>query len=428
MVDPKRADEILKSREWRERENRLMRVDFPKKIWPYINSLAQAAYLRGPNSGGKTYALAFFLVQIALGRYHPNYTGWKPTTPANDTYKVIIWCLSKSNQVLRDGLLAHIRALVPQSSIVAVQSSRGIAEMLDYMVVRRDDGSLTKIAFKSYEQGREMLQGERVTVVACDEMFDDEGMLSELLARGAGVDGIFRLTATERLQQSVVAQWFYDGEGPDRIIYGFGMDDVDRIPLEERKRILESYPAAERDSRYHGLPFRGGGAVFYTPLTDFLVDVDPGKFPPYNKFFISVDFSHFGGSEQASKFGALWWSGDPYTGVWTIFRETLMRGGAAEHYAAMMPDARGIPIAWPHDGTQGMADGGNIQKLYKDLGLRMHKDHATFGPGKDGGYNRESGIVLANELLAAEKIKVARVCKTSSRNMSLMKGRKTVNR
>ncbi len=422
MLDPRRAQDILEARKWRQRTGKLMRVEFPKKIWAFINSPAQAAYLRGPNSGGKTYALSFFIAQIALGRYHPDYTGWKPTTKANDTYAAVIWCLSKSAEVLRDAFQTHLlsdvagghigEGLIPKENIITVQMSRGIAGSVDYVIIKRDDGSLAKVAFKSYEQGREMLQGERCTVVACDEMFDDEGMLSELLARGAGVDGIFRLTATERLQQSVVAQWFYDGEGADRVIFGFGMDDVDRIPPEERARIKASYPPNEVESRYHGLPFRGGGAVFRTPLIDILEEVDPGKFPPYYKYLISLDFSHFGGSDQSSKFAALFWALDPFSNVATLFHEILMRGGVAEHYAALIAaGVRGIPIAWPHDGQQGQADGGNIAKLYKDLGLKMHAHHATFGPGKDGGFNRESGIVLVNELLSSGRLKVSKNCR-----------------
>jgi phage terminase large subunit-like protein len=408
-----RVDDRLQARQWREQTGKLMRISFPPKIWAFINSPASAAYLRGPNSGGKSYAMAFFLVQILLGRYHPEYTGWKPTMSANDTYNVIIWCLSKSAQVLRDAMQSHMIALLPPESVVRTVAGRGIGGTIDFIEIKRDDGTLAKLSFKSYEQGREAMQGERVTVVACDEMFDDDAMLSELLARGAGVNGIFRLSATERLQQSAVAQWFYNGEGEHRIIYSFGMDDVDRLSLEERARIKASYPPSEVDSRYHGRPFRGGGQVMYVPVEDALVAVDPTKFGPQCKYLISIDPSHFGQSEQSSKFAALFWMTDPFIpNVWTIFREVLMRGGINDHVGALLAaGAESIPIAWPHDGQQGESSGGTIAKLFKGFpGIRMHNTWATFGLGKDGGYNREDGIEKANKLFSDGLIKISKSC------------------
>jgi phage terminase large subunit-like protein len=408
-----KVDERLEARKWRERTGKLMRVKFPPKIWAFINSTSQAAYLRGPNSGGKSYAMAFFLAQILLGRYHPEYTGWKPTMPANDTYSVIVWCLSKSAQVLRDAMQTHMLALLPPESIVRTVAGRGIGGTVDFIEVRRDDGTLAKLSFKSYEQGREAMQGERVTVVAADEMFDDPGMLAELLARGAGVNGIFRLSATERLQQSAVAQWFYDGEGEHRIIYSFGMDDVERLSIEERARIKASYPVSEVESRYYGLSFRGGGQVMYVPIEDALVTVDPTTFGPQCKYLISIDPSHFGQSEQSSKFAALFWMTDPFVpGQWTIFREVLMRGGINDHVGALLAaGAEGIPIAYPHDGTQGQSTGDTLAGLFKSFpGIRMHSHHATFGPGTDGGYNREDGIEKANKLFSDGLIKISKSC------------------
>jgi phage terminase large subunit-like protein len=406
-------DEKLEAHKWRERVGRLMRAKFPPKIWEFINSKAAAAYLRGPNAGGKSYALAFFIVQILLKRYHPEYTGWKPTLPANDTYPIVVWCLSKSGQVLRDAMQSHLLALLPPERIVETVKGRGIGGTIDYFVVKADDGTLSKCSFKSYEQGREALQGERVSLVACDEIFDDQAMLAELLARGAGCGGIFRMTATERLQQSAVVRWFYDGEGADRIIYGFGMDDVDRLSLEERARIKATYPPSEVDSRYHGRRFTGGGQVFYVPIENALVTVDPTTFGPQCRYLISIDPSHFGNSSQSSKFAALFWMIDPFIpGTWTVFREVLMRGGVNDQASALLvAGAKDIPIAWPHDGMQGESSGGTIAGLFKSFpGLRMHHTWATFGPGSDGGFNREDGIEKLNKMFSDGVLKISKSC------------------
>ena len=424
MVDPKRAEQILEAKKYRERAGKLMRVEFDKPLWDYINSPAQAAYLRGPNSGGKSYAQAFFVAQILLGRYHPTYVGWKPNLVANDSFDVVAWVLSKSSQVLRDAMQTHLlgdvaggrigEGLIPKENIVNVQMGRGIGGSVDFAIIKRDNGKMAKVSFKSYEQGREMLQGERVTLVACDEMFDDVGMLSELLARGAGIDGIFRLSATERMQQSAVAQWFYSEPGPNRKVYGFGMDDVTRISAEERARIKASYPPNEVDSRYHGLPFRGGGGVFHADIEDIIEDIDPAKFGPQVRYFISIDPSHFGQSSQASKFAALYWAHDPLVpNEWVIFQEILMRGGVNDQVAALLAaGAHDIPIAWPADGHQGMATGNSLAKLFSTFpGIRMHSTHATFNMDPKGGYNLEDRISLCNKMLSAHQIIVSKSCR-----------------
>lgn len=413
-------DKLLEANKWRERVGKLMRVQFDPPLWKFINSLKKSAYLRGPNSGGKSYALAFFIAQILLGRYHPEYKGWKPVKAPDDTFAVIVWALSKTSAVLRVGLQKHLLGgegtggLIPAESIVKIFNSRGIAGAIDYVVIKRDDGTLAKLSFLSYDQGRQSLQAERVSVVAADEIFDDTGMLAELMARLAGVQGIFRLTATERLQQSEVAQYFYDG-GDDREIVAFGLNEISRMDEAEKREIYNSYPEGpERESRYHGLPFRGGGGAFHTDVEDVIEDIDPSKFGPQVKYFISIDPSHFGQSSQASKFAALFWAYDPLRpNRWMIFDEILMRGSINDQVGAILAHGgAGIPIAWPHDGQQGTATGKSIADMFRSFpGIRMHHTWSTMNADLKAGYNLEDRLALCNQMLASQQIVISKSCR-----------------
>jgi phage terminase large subunit-like protein len=297
--------------------------------------------------------------------------------------------------------------LLPRDSIISIQMGRGIAGQIDYAVIKRDDGLLCKIGFKTYEQGRAAVQAEPVSLVVCDELLDDLAMWNELIARTTATQGIIRMTATERLQSSPVALWFRDNAAPDCITITGSVDDADHLTAEEKAAIKSSYKSeAELKTRYYGLPFQGGGSVFTTPISQVMERMEPGLFPVYYKYGIALDLSHFGRGENSSQFAVVFMAYDPMTKVIYLFDCFKMRGIVEEHVARIRnANGDGIVVFWPHDGTQGQADGGNIMLLYKKAGLRMYNEHATFEG--EGGYNFESGIALIDSLLSTGRLKVA---------------------
>jgi hypothetical protein len=133
--------------------------------------------------------------------------------------------------------------------------------------------------------------------------------------------------------------------------------------------------------------------------------MDPSLFPLYNKYLGAVDFSHFGTSETSSQFAFVALAVDPYTKVVRVFDAFKMRG-LVESHALKIRQAGliNLRIAWPHDGLEGTALGSNIADLYRQAGLNMMTEHATF---VSGGYNFESGIELMNSLLSTGRLKVA---------------------
>ena len=73
-----------------------------------------------------------------------------------------------------------------------MQSARGIGGLIDFVVIRRDDGLLSKISFKSAEQGRAALQAEPVNLVAIDELLSEMDVFTELQARTTATSGVIR--------------------------------------------------------------------------------------------------------------------------------------------------------------------------------------------------------------------------------------------
>ena len=421
MADAKRIEQRQQAREWRDTNgSKFLRARFDKPIWEFINCPAPAAYLRGANGGGKSYAVAWTITAHALGRYPNDYAGWRPK-PMDDAYAVKIIVMSQSGQVLRDAMQAHLlgdyagggagNGMIPKDRIVKIEASRGVAGSADFAIIKRDDGTLCQIFFRSYEAGRVAVQGIRANGgIYADEMFDDDELLGELLGRFAGVGGIFRLSATERFQQTAVADWFYS-DPDNRPIFSFSMDDIKRISDAEKKAFFDNLPEAERDTRYYGARFTGGGLVWSVPIENVLCDLPPNLHEVDTRYLISLDLSHFGRSEASSDFAALFWAiPSRHGGTAYLFDEVLMKGGVNDQAAALLAHgARGIPIAWPHDGQQGQADGSSIIGLFKAFdGLRFHRMWSTINADPKAGYNRESGIELCNHLMSKGKIKVSR--------------------
>ncbi len=432
MANTKRIEQAVAAREYRDTVgSKFLRAKFDAPLMKFINCTSPAAYLRGANGGGKSYCMSWIVTSHALGRYPEGYAGWKPK-PMADAYAVKMIVMSESGQVLRDAMQQHLlgdyasgnagNGMIPKSSIVHIEAARGVGGSADFAIIRRDDGTLCQIYFRSYQAGREAVQGLRANGgIYCDELFNDEALLGELLVRFAGVGGIFRLSATERYQQSHVASWFYE-DASNRPIFSFSMDDIKRIPDAEKKAFMDNLPEAERATRYYGAQFSGGGMVWHTPINDVLCDIDPGVHEVDTRYLVSLDLTHFGQSEVGSNFAALFWAfpSRGAAGTAYIFDEVLMRGSIGDQAAALLDHgARGIPIAWPHDGQQGTADGKSIVKLFKTFdGLRFHRQWATMGADPKGGYNRESGIELCNDMLSKGKIKVARSCVNFRREYS----------
>jgi hypothetical protein len=63
-----------------------------------------------------------------------------------------------------------------------------------------------------------------------------------------------------------------------------------------------------------------------------------------------------------------------------------------------------IPVAWPQDGTAREKSGDTVAKLYKDQGLLMCGQHATF---EGGGLGTEAGILEMDERMKTGRFKVA---------------------
>jgi len=244
----------------RESRNRLVRYrPHPKQLEFHAAGREhnERLFLAG-NQCGKSTGGAAELAMHATG----NYPAWWPGRRFDKA--IVAWALSVTSELTRDNAQRLLigppaskerwgEGMIPGDAIVSHSASRGVADAIDQCVVRHASGGQSIIMFRSYERGRERLQGASLDCI----WFDEEpaaDIYSEGMARLAATNGIAYCTATPLLGMSAMIGLFL-GEpvagspaDPDELAKPPGWTAADDDPLSYRpppKPPLRSY-----DTRY----------------------------------------------------------------------------------------------------------------------------------------------------------------------------------
>jgi len=336
------------------------------------------------------------------------------------------WCACTTAQKVKDGiqlkLLGQVldqggmgTGLVPLDSIVGKPvMNRNIAGGVETVNLLRETGGSAILRFKTYEQGREVFQGEPVDMTLLDEDISrsDSSIYGEVLARNVTTRGRIICSLTPLLGLSPLRKRFKYKQGPSMreilmTIWDAAVSKGGHIPDEDIPGIIASYPEHERDTRAFGADLQGEGAVFSTPIGQIKERFDPSTAPPYWPWMWGVDFRHSGSATTGHPFAAVLGCWDRDADIIHIVHAERMLGLAPMHVAAMKKHPMWeAPVAWPHDGGRGgsIIDGATISQTYKRLGLNMRPTHATFD---GGGFKFENGIDDMQNRLARGGLRVA---------------------
>lgn len=253
----------------------------------------------GGNRSGKTECGAVEVVYMACGN-HP-YRKNKVTEG---------WVVSLTRQVQRDVAQRKILEYLPASyieKIVMVSGGQDSAEngVIDFILVRSDAGGISRIGFKSCDQGREKFQGTSLDYVWFDEEppFD---IYLECKMRVLDKCGDIFGTMTPLKGLTWVYNTIYLNEKNDDEIWCETMEWADNPFLSKREieSMTKSLPADEIESRRYGKFMQNGGMVysefdenvhviepFNIPLDwQDNVSIDPGLHNPLSAHFYAVDF------------------------------------------------------------------------------------------------------------------------------------------
>jgi phage terminase large subunit-like protein len=288
---------------------------------------------------------------------------------------------------------------IPKRCIEKIVMARGVPNLVDSVFVRHVTGSTSMIAFKAYEKGREKWQGETLHWL----WFDEEPPLdiyTEGLTRTNVTGGITFVTFTPLLGMSdTVLRFIGDGEAksPGTHVTNMTIDDAEHYTPEQRAAIVASYPPHEREARAKGVPILGSGRVF--PISEEAITMDPIRIPDEWAQIGGLDF----GWDHPTAAVRLCWDRDADC-VYVTHIHRLREATPVIHAATLKPWGDWLPWAWPHDGLQhDKGSGDQLAKLYRDQGMKMLPDRATFPDGSNG---LEAGVIEMLERMQTGRLKV----------------------
>ena len=237
----------------------------------------------GGNRSGKTECGAVETVWLARGIH-----------PYKNNKRVDCWVVSLSRQVQRDVAQSKILHYLRKSWIEAVVMESGRKDsaesgIIDFILVRNVFGTLSKIGFKSCDQGREKFQGASLDFV----WFDEEppyDIYKECKMRVMDKKGMIFGTMTPLKGLTWVYNEIYLNENRDDNVWTITMEWADNPYLDKKEieDMTKSMSEDELQSRRYGKFMQIGGLV-YGEFDENIHVIDPFDVPKDWYDNISID-------------------------------------------------------------------------------------------------------------------------------------------
>lgn len=356
------------------------------------------------NQLGKTVAGAAECAMHLTGEYPDWWDGKRFDRP------IILIAGSESAELTRDGVQRLLvgppdreeewgTGFIPQRCIVARTRRTGVSNALDTVTVSHVSGGQSTLYLKSYDQGRTKWQANTVDFVWFDEE-PPEDVYFEGITRTNATKGSVMVTFTPLKGMSAVVARFLLEQSGDRETVTMTIEDAEHFTAEERRRIIDSYPAHEREARTKGIPTMGSGLIF--PVLEEDIVVDPFDIPAHWAQIGGLDF----GWDHPTAAAHIAWDRDADV-VYLVKDYRHRQATPIFHAAALKAWGSWLPWAWPHDGNNDTAAGENLSKQYGEQGLGMLPERATF---PDGSNSVEAGLMQMLDRMLSGRFKVFRTC------------------
>jgi phage terminase large subunit-like protein len=318
------------------------------------------------------------------------------------------WCAGDTKETVRDILQSklvgpeggHGTGLIPGDLLLnAVKRPNGNGA-LDYVTVRHvPTGGISRLGFKSYDQGREAFQGTEKQFVWLDEEAN-EGVRSECVMRLMTTNGLLIETFTPLRGLTPIVMTYLGDDGgipqgrvlvsDHRGIVFAGWDDVPHLDEQQKARMLAEAEPHLRLARSKGVPSLGSGAIY--PVQEDEIVVDDFVIPKHWPKAYGLDV---GWNRTAAAFGAV----DRDADVVYLFSEHYQgQQEPSTHVAAINARGRMNGVIDPASRGRSQKDGEQLLQDYLDLGLSIL-------PADN---SRESGLYNVHQRLATGRLKVFR--------------------
>lgn len=328
------------------------------------------------NRTGKTRTLAMEAAIHLTGLY-PKWWKGRRFDPRKDG-PIEGWVGSETNEASRDitqkALLGGLGMMlgtgsIPKRCLEGMKPKMrqcGVNDVVDSIQVRHVDGSLSTVAFKTYDQGRLRWQGTSKHFVWFDEQPPID-VYTEGQLRTLDKSGITMLSFTPlKGVDDVVLKFMNKGIADGVWSITASWDEAPHLSDEDKAQMLESMPENARDARTKGIPMVGQGLIF--PFSNRQIMVEPFRIPDHFKQICGIDF---GINHPAA---AVWIAIDVDNDIVYVTDCYKQAGEAAAYHASRVNShdgAKWIPVAWPHDGMNKEKSGGEtLAEAYRKAGVK----------------------------------------------------------
>lgn len=351
------------------------------------------------NRVGKTESGAYETACHLTGRY-PHWWQGRRFSEA-----VEVWACGTTSETTRDivqtKLLGPVEAIgtgmIPGDAIRHYNRRSGsLAGAIESVWVKHASGKTSKLAFKTYEQGRKSFEGTAKHVIWCDEE-PPEDCYTEMLFRTATTRGIVFTTFTPLQGLSSVVKGFIEPETEASREFKWyiqaGWKDVPHIPEEEKRALIATTPPHLLASRTEGEPSLGAGAIY--PIAESEISCEPFDVPAHWPRAYALD-------PGWKRTAAIWGARDPGSGIVYLYSEHYQgQGEPASHVHAIRGRGDWIPgVMDPAALGSSQIDGRTLMQLYTDLGLSLSPAINAV----------EAGISEVWQLLVSGRLKVMTNC------------------
>lgn len=401
--------QLLQEKEKRSHNGRYKRIfaglygwqkDFIAKTKDFTEVCLCAA-----NRIGKTYTGTYIDAIHLLGEYPADWPGHK------FSHAPLIWCLGYSGEKTRDLLQRELfgtktdsgftGGLVPADRIVSFESMTGTPGAMRTVRVRHKSGGTSIVQFWSYSQGQHALMGDSVDFFHIDEEPKDQAIHPQVITRtatgdkGRGGRGILTFTPENGRTELVIK--FMDSPGKGQFFMQKGWDDAPHLSEDVKEKLLDSFPAHQREMRTRGVPMLGHGRIY--DFGEDFITCEPFEIP---RHFRVIDGMDFGWDHPQARVRLVF---DPENDDYYITHAWKQSHALpSDAWGATQKWAKSAPTAWPHDGLNSEKSSGEQQKkAYVDAGFTLLPEMARW---PDGGNGVEAGIFEIRDLISKGKFKV----------------------
>jgi phage terminase large subunit-like protein len=164
------------------------------------------------NRVGKTEGMGGYEMAVHLSGRYPDW--WEG---ARFDSGVKAWVAGDTARTVRDIIQSKLlgapgaqgTGLIPGADIIKTTPKQGIPDAIDSVYVNHQGRGQSRLLFKSYDQGREVFQGEEVDIIWLDEECPLD-IYNECVLRTMTTDGIVMLTFTPIKGLTPTVQYFLE--------------------------------------------------------------------------------------------------------------------------------------------------------------------------------------------------------------------------